>query len=397
VVTSFVRNPSFESSPVPAGVGYGSIAAWTTPPSGAGLNTALGPFQDNGAIPDRRQVAFVQNSGTISQPIFGLIPGKRYWLQFYYNARNCCGGTMDLTVRFNGANLVTVTNISPVLEQNSYYFQHLEIAPTNTTGSLEFVATASGDATLLLDAVTIVQRDAGEIVIKNPSFEASGSPEGVGYIQPSNVAGWDAVVGGRGVNINGAGPFTDNGLASDQDLVLFLQSNGTFVSQTVSGFTAGQKYTLIFDVNARNCCTNDPSSYRASFDDSPLVEEEITPVGVGMPFITKYVVFTPTATEGVLKFEHTTATGDHTLLLDNVRIVPGVVVASPRLNAQVATGNTFRIAWPADAAKFKLQSTSSLSANWSDVTSSIVVEGTENVVTEAIGSGNRFYRLIETP
>src|SRR5438445_96573 len=48
------------------------------------------------------------------------------------------------------------------------------------------------------------------------------------------------------------------------------------------------------------------------------VEEEITPVGVGMPFITKYVVFTPTATEGVLKFEHTTATGDHTIVLDNL-------------------------------------------------------------------------------
>jgi hypothetical protein len=304
---------------------------------------------------------------------------------------------MDLAVHFNGANLVTLTNIAPVLEQNSYYFQHVEIAPTNTTGSLDFVATASGDATLLLDAITIVQRDAGEVVIKNPSFEASGSPESVGYIQPNNVAGWDAGGGGRGVNINGAGPFTDNGLASDQDLVLFLQGSGTFVSQTVSGFTAGQKYTLIFDVNARNCCVVEPSSYRASLDDSPLVEEEINPVGVGMPFITKYVVFTPIATEGVLKFEHTTAAGDHTLLLDNVRIVPGVVVASPRLNAQVPTGNTFRIAWPADATKFKLQASSSLTGNWSDVTTPIVLDGTESVVTEAIGSGNKFYRLIETP
>jgi len=303
---------------------------------------------------------------------------------------------MDLTVRFNGANLVTVTNIQSVLEQNSYYFQHLELAPTNTTGSLEFVATATGDATLLLDAITIVQRDAGEIVIKNPSFEASGSPEGVGYI-PNNVAGWDAGGGGRGVNINGAGPFTDNGLASDQDLVLFLQGTGTFVSQTVSGFTAGQQYTLIFDVNARNCCVVEPSSYRASLDDTPLVEEEINPVGAGMPFITKTVVFTPTAAEGVLKFEHTTATGDHTLLLDNVRIVPGIASALPRLNAQVAAGNTFRIAWPADATKFKLQATSSLSGNWSDVTTAIVVEGAQNVVTELIGSGNKFYRLIETP
>src|SRR5205823_10889588 len=103
------------------------------------------------------------NSGTISQQIFGLTPGRKYWLQFLYNVRNCCGGTNDLTVRFDGKNLVTVPQITPVLEQNSYYFQHLELSPTNATGLLEFVATASGDATLLLDAITIVQRDAGEI------------------------------------------------------------------------------------------------------------------------------------------------------------------------------------------------------------------------------------------
>ncbi len=59
VVTAFVRNSSFESSPAAAGVGYGSILAWTTPPSGVGLNKAAGPFHDNGAIPDREQVAAI--------------------------------------------------------------------------------------------------------------------------------------------------------------------------------------------------------------------------------------------------------------------------------------------------------------------------------------------------
>jgi len=395
-VTSFVRNASFETSPAPAGVGYGSILAWTTPPSGVGLNTAAGPFHDNGVIPDREQVAFIQNSGTISQQILGLVPGKRYWLQFLYNVRNCCGGTMDLTVRFDGTNLITVPQITPVLEQNSYYFQHLEISPTNSTGLLEFVATASGDASLLLDGISIVQRDAGEIVIKNPSFEASGSPANVGYVQPGKLAGWDAGGGGRGININGAGPFTDNGLASDQDRVLFLQGNTTFVSQNITGLTAGQQYTLIFDVNARACCGQEPSSYRVSFADAPLVEEEITPVGVGMPFIAKNLVFTPTTTEGVLKFEHTTATGDHTLLLDNVRILRGTVTPAPKLTAQTAAAGTFRIAWPTAATGFKLQSAASLSGAWTDVTTTIVLDGTDSVVTEAVGTGNKFYRLIQT-
>ena len=119
-------------------------------------------------------------------------------------------------------------------------------------------------------------------------------------------------------------------------------------------------------------------------------------VGVGMPFFTKNLVFTPTGTEGVLKFENTSA-GDHTLLLDNVRIVPGVASAPPRLNAHLATGNSFQIAWPVGATQFKLQATSDLTANWSDVTTQIVVEGAQNVVTEQIDSGNRFYRLIQTP
>ena len=61
-------------------------------------------------------------------------------------------------------------------------------------------------------------------------------------------------------------------------------------------------------------------------------------------------------------------------------------------------GNTFRIVWPAAATQFKLQATTTLPANWTDVTTPIVVEGNDNVVTESIGTtGNKFYRLIGTP
>ena len=180
-----------------------------------------------------------------------------------------------------------------------------------------------------------MQRDTGDIVIRNPSFEASGNPAGVGYVQPDNLAGWDFSGGGRGININGVGPFTDNGISSDQDRAVFLQSMGTVMSQNLSGFIAGQKYTLIYEVNARNCCAApNVTSHRVSFADEAVVEEDITPVGPNNSYIVKYVVFTPTASDGILKFENT-AEGDHTLLLDNVRIVKGVVTASepaPALN-----------------------------------------------------------------
>lgn len=392
VITSFVRNPSFESSAMAAAPGYGSILAWNSAPSGVGLNRSTGPFHDNGAVPDREQVAFIQNSGTLSQEISGLTAGKKYRLEFYYNVRNCCGGTMGLEVRFDGASLTNIAEVVAVGDQNSYHFMALELSPTKSSGLLEFSATAQGDASLLLDAVNIVQRDSGEIWIRNSSFEASGSPANVGYVQPGNLAGWDVTGGGRGINFNGVGPFSDNGRTSDQDLIGFLQGAGA-MSQRVSGFESGKEYTLIFEVNGRSCCGIEATVYRATLDDTVLVEEEIMPVGAANPFYAKYISFTPAATEGVLKFEHATPAGDHTLLLDNIRIVKGKAVQAPQLSV-ARTGADLRISWPVAATGFGLQSTSSLPSGWAPVQAAPVQEGDQNVVTESSASGNKYYRLI---
>lgn len=393
VITSFVRNPSFESSAAPAGVGYGAILAWNTPPGGVGINRAAGPFHDNGAIPDREQVAFLQNTATISQEIAGLSPGKKYWLQFFYNARDCCGGTINLEVRFAGQTVTNIAQIAPAGDVNPYHFVSVELSPSAPSGLLEFASTAQGDATVLLDAVNIVQRDAGEIVIKNPSFEASGTPASVGYVQPGNLAGWDASGAGRGINIDGAGPFSDNGRGTDQDLIAFLQSPGTTLSQALSGFEAGQDYTLIFDVNGRSCCGPEPTAYRVAMDDTVLVEEEITPVGAANPYISKYLTFTAAATDSVLKFEHTSPVGDHTLLLDNVRIVKGRVVQAPRL--RIAAGGTgeVQIRWPSDSA-FVLQSTSALPGGWTAVSTTPTLDGSDNLVIEPITGARKYYRLV---
>jgi len=53
--------------------------------------------------------------------------------------------------------------------------------------------TANGDATAVLDAVSITQRDDGNVVIENASFEASGDAAlATGIISPKQVAGWSA-------------------------------------------------------------------------------------------------------------------------------------------------------------------------------------------------------------
>lgn len=331
VVGSLVKNASFESNPAGAFPGYGEILAWEGT-GNTGLNVTTSPadpaqpFGDNGLVPDREQVAFIQGNGSLAQDIVGLTAGQAYWLQFHYNARNCCGErTQKLTVKFAGEVLTEIANLKPAAEAGdvNYAFANLPFVATGTAGRLEFISEVTGDATVVLDAVSIVARAADEIVVRNPSFEASGSPPGVGYLQPFAMAGWDASPGGRGVNVDGEGPFSDNGDVPDQDRAAFLQNTGGFLSQTLSGLTAGQKYTVVVSLNARNCCGGRPLA-RVSVNDEPLFDDEIAPVGGQSPYVPRYLPFIAAGTEATLKLELSGPDGsDVSLLLDDVHVVRG--------------------------------------------------------------------------
>ena len=334
VVSSFVRNASFEGSPVPGGAGYGPILAWQ---GGSGLNAAAGPFADNGIIPDRAQVAFLQGAQTLSQEVFGLEPGANYWLQFRYNARAFGGTAIDLSVRFGGREIESIAGITAVGSEPGdvpYNFANIQFSPAGSSGLLEFVTSVAPgvDATLLLDAVNIVERSPDEVVIENPSFEASGSPIGVGYLGP--IAGW---TGANGINVGNPplGPFADNGLAPDQDRVAFVQQNGR-LSQFVTGLVPGAEYALSYAVNRRICCpspTDPPQEptllHSVSFADLVLVDfEEVLPAGGPgelVPYLVKEVTFEAPASEGELAFA-TSVVGDASMLIDDVRIRP----AAPR-------------------------------------------------------------------
>ena len=125
-------------------------------------------------------------------------------------------------------------------------------------------------------------------------------------------------------------------------------------------------------------------------------DENITPVGGSAPYYAKSASFTPAGNTALLTFAQT-ATGDQTVLLDNVAIVPGGVVTGPPLRARIATGNAFRIAWPNSATGFSLQSTASLPGGWTDVGLPALDDGTDYVVTDTLGNGARFYRLRKGP
>lgn len=346
VVTSFVKNPSFESAPAPGGVGYGEILGWT---GGSGVNAAGGPFLDNGAIPDRLQVGFIQGSKSLSQNISGLNPGQTYWLQFFYNARAYgTGWTLDLSVKFAGQELAKISNIQAAGTDATvpFWFTNLVFTPTGSSGLLEFVTTAQGDATLLLDGITIVERDPVDIVVQNPSFEASGTIfPGVGYMQGTPMAGWSFSGSGYGVNVPGRDPwFSDNGVNPDQQTVLFLQNAGS-VSQTIGGLTAGKNYTIVIWANPRNCCTPpNNTTLRVSVDDNPVFEELLAPVGNPNPYSVRQINFTAAGSEAVLKIEHAPEAGDYTIVVDNIRIVPEgkvppIILTHPQSSTQLLVGD----------------------------------------------------------
>ena len=345
VVASPLKNPSFDSTPAPAGVGYGAIPGWNAG-SGTGMNAAGQPFADNGLIPDRKQVALVQGNSFLSQEIRGLIPGKNYWLQFYYNIRNCCPAgesKMDLAVSLGGKQLANIPGIVAAGEGLPYHFHHVAFVAESASAVLEFKSTPTGDATLLLDGVTVVQRDPGQIVVRNPSFEASGSVFPFpGYFDA--VAGWEVGGGGRGANIDGVGPFTDNGRANAGDMVLFMQGGGSFVAQNLTGLTDGRKYIVAFLMNARSCCGPEESVITVAFNDEPILEEMFMPVVVANPYMIQQATFTAAGSEGVLKFTGQNAGGDHTVLLDNVVVLPDsgsapVILAEPAGGSVVVGGS----------------------------------------------------------
>ena len=392
VITSLVRNPSFESNYNSTFPSYSPIASWVDGDSGnQGVNEANGPFHDNGIIPDRGRVGFIQTSNSLHQDIVGLTPGQSYLLEFYYNARSYGSeNIVDMSINFNEEEVDTILDINPVGEDAPYNYARYVVTATEETARLEFVTNAQGDATVLLDAVSLSPAIEGQILLANSSFEASGIVKQFpGYIQPAPIAGW-MMAGSYGVNVSGEGPFADNGSNPDQDLVLFLQGADSSASQVVSGLSEGESYIIEVAANAR---VGNIPSLDIAVNDSSTLRRTITPVEGANPYHSIITGFTANSDTAVIKLSQV-AEGDQTVLLDLVKVYPGLPPQeAPELIIRGGE-DSVALSWDTDADNVELLSAPSIDGPWTVVTLPAVENNGLLTVTVATSQEVQFFKLI---
>ena len=408
---SVVANPSFEDSYTPAWTppGYLFMNRWTPNTENTGFNgTANGQtildFADNGVLPDRNLVAFIENNGSFQQNLQGLAVGALHWLQFRYNvsANSSSGlpvGNHRLWVSFNGRVIAGITNALPVetagRNTQPWYFQNVRFVPDADSGALKFEHTVTDadnrPATVLLDAISVVMRGPDEVVIENASFEASDKSSASPFYFENDVriAGWTVDPPNQwGVNTAGD-PFDDNGQNPDQDNALFVQGSNKSIQQTISGLIPGERYQLSFAYNARESTV--PPHLQVTMDALQLMSADVAAVGAKKPFYRTNLTFIAGASSMILQFANTLATGDTAFLVDDVHLLH-LGAPAPALKTML-NGNQIRISWTVDAPGFSLQRTAALPGGWSNPGLPVIVESKENVTYDSLGGATQFYRL----
>jgi hypothetical protein len=171
------------------------------------------------------------------------------------------------------------------------------------------------------------------------------------------------------------------------------------LAQILNGLSPGTAYTLNYLVNARSGDTPGPTPYRVLIDSAEAWNEPVEAVGPGAPYVEMSLPFTATSETVEIRFEGLstgTPQDDHTLLLDDIRVLPaGSSTAGVALTIRLVAGNSVNLAWPTSApATLVLQSSTTMAPNsWQPVTTVPFIEGGNQNVLEVIDGPTKFYRL----
>jgi len=175
-----VLNPSFEDPPYPPNYpGYGDIPGWI---GGGGVNPTgddNAPFLNGLTPPDGTHAGFIQcgvgGTGTMSQTVYGLTPGKTYIVEYYQDERgaNHAGyAVAGPSVRLGGQTVVPMTELIRTPQ-----FRRVVSRPFTAAGETALLEISNtgiqGDNTLLVDKVSV--RQIGYLVFQD-SFDLRNNP-----------------------------------------------------------------------------------------------------------------------------------------------------------------------------------------------------------------------------
>jgi hypothetical protein len=401
-----LANPSFESGYDPNSLAHvGVIPGWTNwsqswGPSGINQQKSpeWGPFADNGIIPDGSYVAYMRHEGFMAQPTAGYQVGETYWLQFFANSYSGAdapylsaweaASTAGTNALISGMSIVWVGDGEP------FYFINVPFTAAATTGELKIGTlplNIGTDAILLLDGFSIIRRSSNDVVIVNPSFEASGTSNNYSiYGYKEALAGWTPYTGYSLVQ-QANFVYANNGTIPDGLNVLGL-NEGTSASQDLHGLVPGTAYQLSVYVNASTLTsTNNPLAV-FQMDSTTIGSTIVTPVGGSNPYTQLIYTFTAAAADQTLTLLNSANLGGSTLLVDNVRVVTGITF--PPTISYGVSGSTLSLTWPEPYLSWYAQSNAVSVANpsaWYDI------PGSQTATSLTISTGtaipNVFYRL----
>lgn len=290
-----------------------AMTGWTFA-GGAGVTGNNSGFTSaNTVAPEGTQVAFVQTLGAATVSV--VMAAGSYQVSALTARRMNYGGQQTVSVRVDGV------EVGRLLGGTTYT---LSTTPSFTVAAgahnIAFVGLALGDATLLLDQVTI-KASSTVRPVKSPGFESPhvGSNIFNAFVyNPATVPGvqdW-TFAGKSGVTGNGSGFTLTNSLAPEGRQVAFIQSNTGALSQLVNLPTTG---TYLLSVSA---------AQRANWNQSRQVVQvylDTALVGSIVPGGTSYqtTVLSVSAIAGghLLRFVGTTP-DDSTALLDLISLSP---------------------------------------------------------------------------
>lgn len=206
----------------------------------------------------------------------------------------------------------------------------ISIASATGADAGDYRLIASNPSGMATSSVAVVKVG---LPLVNPSFEADTFTVFPGYVGGNGpITGWSAL-GGHGINPGPSSPFADNGAIPDRNKVAFMQQDGP-LSQTVSGFTVGAQYYVVYSENARS---GGVPAIEVQIGGTTIVPvHSRTPVGGANPYVeVTSDPFTASATDLLLSFIKSNPNGgDTTALIDNVCVLPLAAGTPPTITRQ---------------------------------------------------------------